>query len=51
MHVWSRLTVHDHVRPGYDVKLHPVTKAQFSTIEVVVAMPMTSGSNAIEVGV
>jgi len=27
--------------PGYDVKLHPVTKAQFSTIEVLVAMPMT----------
>jgi len=29
------------VCPGYDVKLHPVTKAQFSTIEVLVAMPMT----------
>jgi len=28
-------------RPGYDVKLHPVIKAQFSTIEVLVAMPMT----------
>jgi len=27
--------------PGYDVKLHPVTKARFSTIEVLVAMPMT----------
>jgi len=27
--------------PGYDVNLHPVTKAQFSTIEVLVAMPMT----------
>jgi len=27
--------------PGYDVKLHPVTKAQFSTIEVLVAMLMT----------
>jgi len=26
--------------PGYDVKLHPVTKAQFSTIEVCI------GSNA-----
>jgi len=29
------------VYPGDDVKLHPVTKAQFSTIEVLVAMPMT----------
>jgi len=29
------------VCPGYDVKLHPVTKAQFSIIEVLVAMPMT----------
>jgi len=29
------------VSPGYDVKLHPVTNAQFSTIEVLVAMPMT----------
>jgi len=27
--------------PGYDVKLHPVTKAQFITTEVLVAMPMT----------
>jgi len=27
--------------PGYDVKLHPVTMAHFSTIEVLVAMPMT----------
>jgi len=27
--------------PGYDVKLHPDTTAQFSTIEVLVAMPMT----------
>jgi len=27
--------------PGYDVKRHPVTKAQFSTIEVLVAMPVT----------
>jgi len=26
---------------GYDVKLHLVTKAQFSTFEVLVAMPMT----------
>jgi len=31
------------IYPGYDVKLHPVTKAQFSTIEVLVAMPMTQG--------
>jgi len=30
-----------HYGPGYDVILHPVTKAQFSTIEVLVAMPMT----------
>jgi len=30
-----------HIGPGYDVKLNPVTKAQFSTIEVFVAMPMT----------
>jgi len=29
------------LRLGYDVKLHSVTKAQFSTIEVLVAMPMT----------
>jgi len=29
------------VCPGYDIKLHPVTKVQFSTIEVFVAMPMT----------
>jgi len=29
------------VCPGYDVKLHPFNKAQFSTIEVLVAMPMT----------
>jgi len=29
------------IGPGYDVKLHPVTKAQFSIIEVLVAMPMT----------
>jgi len=29
------------IGPGYDVKLHPVTKAQFSTIEVLVAMQMT----------
>jgi len=28
-------------KPGYDVKLHPVPKAQFSTFEVLVAMPMT----------
>jgi len=27
--------------PGYGVKLHLVTKAQISTIEVLVAMPMT----------
>jgi len=27
--------------PGYYVKLHPVTKAQFSTIEVLIAIPMT----------
>jgi len=27
--------------PGYDGKLHPFTKAQFSTIEVLVEMPMT----------
>jgi len=27
--------------PGYDVKLHPVNKAQLSTIKVLVAMPMT----------
>jgi len=26
---------------GYDFKLHPVTKAQFGTIEVLVAKPMT----------
>jgi len=29
------------VLAGYDVKLHPVTKAQFSPIEKLVAMPMT----------
>jgi len=27
--------------PGYDGKLHSFTKAQFSTIEVLEAMPMT----------
>jgi len=27
--------------PKYDVKLHPVTNTQFSTIEVLLAMPMT----------
>jgi len=26
---------------GYDVKLHPVTMAQFSTIEILVAMSMS----------
>jgi len=30
-----------YICPGYDVKLHPVTKAQFSTIEVLIAIPMT----------
>jgi len=30
-----------YVHAGYDAKLHLVTKAQFSTIAVLVAMPMT----------
>jgi len=29
------------IGPGYDVKLHPITKVQFSTIEVLVPMLMT----------
>jgi len=32
---------HIHFVLGMNVKLHPFTKAQFSTIEVLVAMPMT----------
>jgi len=43
--VWTRYTAI--LGPGYDVKLHPVTKAQFSTIEVLVAMPMTQWESRI----
>jgi len=43
--VWERILDRGTrlVGPGYDVKLHPVSKAQFSTIEVLVALPMTLG--------
>jgi len=40
-HEWADAGTRPLYHPGYDVKLHPVTKAQFSTIEVLVAMLMT----------
>jgi len=39
-YTYGQMSISEFICSAYDVKLHPVTKVQFSTIEVLVAMPM-----------